>query len=68
MSSKRKTDKMLLIFELNGLLGHVNNDPKTVKPQGIYDIPPSFNKDHMSVWYRPHLRAITYELLIQRKK
>ena len=69
---------MLVILELNGLLGHVNRNIKTFNQHGIYNdtssltptpfVKPVFEDSQMQIFARPNLQYINYELLLKSKK
>ena len=59
---------MLFIFDLNGVLGHVQ--PKTTNSSSIrpsVSREPDFIKDNYKVWHRPNLPLITRNLLIKQR-
>ena len=87
MAAARKgftSDKLLCIFDLNGVLGHVNKNVKTFNQYGIYNqgssnldspvpgsvatVKPVFEDHTMQVFQRPNLHYINYELLLKNKK
>jgi len=75
---------MLLVFDLNGVLGHVNKNVKTFNQYGIYNqtqtvsrdpnktevvaVKPVFEDNTVQVFARPNLHYINYELLLKSKK
>ena len=59
-----------MLFDLNGVLGHVNNNIKSFNQHGIYaqGVKPVFEDTTTQVYARPNLQYINYELLLKNKK
>ncbi|CDW85004.1 UNKNOWN [Stylonychia lemnae] len=70
-AKKSAADKILLLFDLNGTLGYVNKNLKTVSQQGIYTgnelIKPVFQDAHQQIYQRPNLKYINHDILLKMK-
>ena len=65
-----KKSKSLIIFDLNGLLGHLTKSHKKHNNLGIYsaDAKPIFEDNNTAVFARPNLNVIAFDLLVRDKK
>jgi hypothetical protein len=65
-----KQAKNLLIFDLNGVLGYMTKEFKTIGSGGIYnqEVHPEFLDSKVAVYNRPFLEKMTYDVLIRKKK
>ena len=65
---------MLVIFDLNGTLCHVNKSTKAVGQQGIYSkegimkAKPIYQGANTEIFARPSFEKIKNDLLVQNKK
>eukprot|EP00347_Sterkiella_histriomuscorum_P009142 403342359 len=70
----KKTDKLLLIFDLPGVLGYVNKNLKATAAKGIYsqdsDTPakPVYKDSYQEVYARPKVEEVQQEVLIRQRK
>ena len=55
--SVKRANKMLFIFDLNGVLGYASNQP-TESAQTFYNKSPDYVKEKLQVWHRPNLNFI----------
>jgi len=60
----------LLIFDLNGTLGFITRNVKSLNAAGIYtqEAKPIYSDFQQLVYARPNLQNINYDLLIKTKK
>lgn len=65
-----KQAKNLLIFDLNGVLGYMTKEFKTIGAGGIYtkEVVPEFIDSKVAIYNRPFLEKMTLDLLIRKKK
>lgn len=81
MSHLRKQAKSLLIFDLNGVLGHYSNDFHLYGSTGIYQTGTSgkeLTSANNIVWQdkglghaifaRPYIKKVTLDMLVREKK
>ena len=65
---------MLVIFDLNGTLCHVNKNTKSVGQQGIYSseglmkAKPLYTGSNTEIFARPSLDKIKNDMLVKHKK
>lgn len=80
MAHLRKQAKSLLIFDLNGVLGHYSTDYQKFRSTGIYHTAGQpgddltsvdqllwSDRDH-AIFGRPSLRKVTFDMLVREKK
>ena len=60
----------MLIFDLNGTLGYMTRQAKTLNAAGIYtqEAKPLYSDFQQLVYARPSLQYINYDLLIKNKQ
>jgi len=65
-----KQAKNLIILDLNGVLGYITKEFKTVRSSGIYnqEIQPDFLDSKVAIYNRPYLEKMTFDVLIRKKK
>lgn len=68
MRVSRETSKILVIMELNGLLGFVNANKGATKQLGIYqNAEPNVSSPTQDIYHRPNLPIITKHLLLKHR-
>ena len=68
-----KVQKSLLILDLNGVLGHMPIKSGSHGTRGVYshkdmEAKPIFKDHEHTLYERPNLTQLTYDLLIMKKK
>ncbi|CAI2379032.1 unnamed protein product [Moneuplotes crassus] len=67
MKKSESAEKMLYVFDLNGVLGYVDTGKNYEAMQKFYTREPDFKEGGCRVWHRPNLGKVAKDMLIKQR-